>query len=31
MFADTPGLAWVLTDRGNLSRDGVLVPVATGE
>lgn len=31
MFADNPGLAAVLTDRGTLTRDGVLIPVATGE
>lgn len=30
MFADNSGLAWVLTDRGNLSREGVLQPAAIG-
>lgn len=29
-FADNPGLAWILTDRGNLSRDGILQPAAIG-
>lgn len=31
MFADNPGLAWIGTDAGNFSRDGVLVPRLTGE
>ena len=30
MFADNAGLASVLTDKGNLSRDGILTPVAHG-
>lgn len=31
MFAENPGLAHVMTDQGNLSRDGILVKVAHGE
>lgn len=31
MFAENPGLSWVLTESGNLSRDGVLVPRLAGE
>lgn len=31
MFEDNPGLAWVLSDQGNLSREGTLVPMAQGE
>jgi hypothetical protein len=31
MFADNPGLASVLTDRGNLTRSGFLTPAAVGE
>lgn len=31
MFKENPGLAWIQTEDGNLSRDGVLVPQAQGE
>ena len=30
MFAENPGLASVLTDRGVMTRDGVVTAVATG-
>lgn len=31
MFKENPGLAWILIDEGNLSREGTLVPMAQGE
>lgn len=31
MFAENPGLAWIQTEDGNLSREGTLVPMAQGE